>query len=107
MSEWQFEKVVDLFLQSIRLSQERVLLVNNAYRGLASLAKVSGEPSIRQKPASVSNVCSCPNQNSMEEAPLRLHTPGGLCLLLNGLLPPCPHTQVHEGSWHTHLVSSS
>ncbi|XP_047380357.1 serine/threonine kinase-like domain-containing protein STKLD1 isoform X7 [Sciurus carolinensis] len=41
MSEWQFEKAVMLFLQSIRLSQERVLLVNNAYRGLASLAKVS------------------------------------------------------------------
>ncbi|XP_077904693.1 serine/threonine kinase-like domain-containing protein STKLD1 isoform X4 [Ictidomys tridecemlineatus] len=41
MSEWQFEKVVELLLQSIRLSQERVLLVNNAYRGLASLAKVS------------------------------------------------------------------
>lgn len=47
MSEWQFEKVVELLLQSIRLSQERVLLVNNAYRGLASLAKVSGEPSVR------------------------------------------------------------
>ncbi|XP_044120300.1 serine/threonine kinase-like domain-containing protein STKLD1 [Neovison vison] len=37
----QFEDVVALFLQSIRLCQDRVLLVNNAYRGLASLAKVS------------------------------------------------------------------
>lgn len=36
--------MVALFLQSIRLCQDRVLLVNNAYRGLASLAKVSGEP---------------------------------------------------------------
>lgn len=33
-----------LFLQSLRLCQDRVLLVNNACRGLASLAKVSGEP---------------------------------------------------------------
>lgn len=32
-----------LFLQSLRLCQDRVLLVNNACRGLASLAKVSGE----------------------------------------------------------------
>lgn len=36
--------MVDLLLQSVRLYQDRVLLVNNAYRGLASLAKVSGEP---------------------------------------------------------------
>lgn len=36
--------MVDLLLQSIQLHQDRVLLVNNAYRGLASLAKVSGEP---------------------------------------------------------------
>lgn len=36
-----------LFLQSIQLCQDRVLLVNNAYRGLASLAKVSGEPGDR------------------------------------------------------------
>lgn len=33
-----------LFLQSLRLCQDRVLLVNNACRGLASLVKVSGEP---------------------------------------------------------------
>lgn len=32
-----------LFLQSLQLCQDRVLLVNNACRGLASLAKVSGE----------------------------------------------------------------
>lgn len=32
-----------LFLQSLRLCQDRVLLVNNACRGLASLAKASGE----------------------------------------------------------------
>ncbi|XP_033094572.1 serine/threonine kinase-like domain-containing protein STKLD1 isoform X9 [Trachypithecus francoisi] len=37
----QFEQVVALLLQSIRLCQNRVLLVNNAYRGLASLVKVS------------------------------------------------------------------
>lgn len=64
MSEWQFEKVVELFLRSIQLSQERVLLVNNAYRGLASLAKVSGEPRVRAK---TSPRQSCPwlltNQN--------------------------------------------
>lgn len=35
--------MVALFLKSIHLSQDRVLLVKNAYRGLASLAKVSGE----------------------------------------------------------------
>lgn len=40
--------MVALFLQSIRLCQDRVLLVNNAYRGLASLAKVSGEPGDRR-----------------------------------------------------------
>lgn len=32
-----------LFLRSVRLSRDRVLLVKNAYRGLASLVKVSGE----------------------------------------------------------------
>lgn len=37
-----------LFLRSIRLCQDRVPLVNNAYRGLASLAKVSGEPGCGQ-----------------------------------------------------------
>ncbi|XP_058380668.1 serine/threonine kinase-like domain-containing protein STKLD1 [Diceros bicornis minor] len=41
VKEHQFEEVAALFLQSIRLCQDRVLLVNNAYRGLASLAKVS------------------------------------------------------------------
>ncbi|XP_074187412.1 serine/threonine kinase-like domain-containing protein STKLD1 [Rhinolophus sinicus] len=41
IKEHQFEEVAALFLQSIRLCQDRVLLVNNAYRGLASLAKVS------------------------------------------------------------------
>lgn len=44
IKEDQFEDVAALFLRSIRLCQDRVLLVNNAYRGLASLAKVSGEP---------------------------------------------------------------
>lgn len=37
------EEVVVLLLRSIRLCQGRVQLVNNAYRGLANLAKVSGE----------------------------------------------------------------
>ncbi|XP_073746017.1 serine/threonine kinase-like domain-containing protein STKLD1 isoform X2 [Callorhinus ursinus] len=41
IKEHQFEDVVALFLRSIRLCPDRVLLVNNAYRGLASLAKVS------------------------------------------------------------------
>ncbi|KAM8803999.1 serine/threonine kinase-like domain-containing protein STKLD1 [Rhynchonycteris naso] len=41
IKERLFEGVVSLLLQSIRLCQDRVLLVNNAYRGLASLAKVS------------------------------------------------------------------
>ncbi|XP_047624787.1 serine/threonine kinase-like domain-containing protein STKLD1 isoform X3 [Phacochoerus africanus] len=41
VKEQQLEKVVVLFLQSIRLCQDRVLLVTNAYRGLASLAKAS------------------------------------------------------------------
>ena len=44
IQEQECAEVVDLLLQSIRLHQDRVLLVNNAYRGLASLAKVSGEP---------------------------------------------------------------
>ncbi|XP_061290092.1 serine/threonine kinase-like domain-containing protein STKLD1 isoform X4 [Bos javanicus] len=39
--EQECAEVVDLLLQSVRLYQDRVLLVNNAYRGLASLAKVS------------------------------------------------------------------
>ena len=38
------EEAVVLLLQNIRLRQDRVLLVNNAYRALASLAKLSGEP---------------------------------------------------------------
>ncbi|XP_060055341.1 serine/threonine kinase-like domain-containing protein STKLD1 [Erinaceus europaeus] len=41
LKEQQFEQMVELFLQSIRVGQNRVQLVNNAYRGLASLAKVS------------------------------------------------------------------
>lgn len=44
IKEHLLEEVVVLFLQSLRLCQDRVLLVNNACRGLASLAKVSGEP---------------------------------------------------------------
>ncbi|XP_005408492.1 PREDICTED: serine/threonine kinase-like domain-containing protein STKLD1 isoform X2 [Chinchilla lanigera] len=39
--EEQLEEVVVLLLRSIRLGQGRVRLVNNAYRGLASLAKAS------------------------------------------------------------------
>ncbi|XP_015842126.1 serine/threonine kinase-like domain-containing protein STKLD1 isoform X1 [Peromyscus maniculatus bairdii] len=41
IKETQFEKVVELFLRSIQLCPDRVLLVNNVCRGLASLAKVS------------------------------------------------------------------
>ncbi|XP_027278536.1 serine/threonine kinase-like domain-containing protein STKLD1 isoform X2 [Cricetulus griseus] len=41
IKESQFEHVVELFLRSIQLCPRRVLLVNNACRGLASLAKVS------------------------------------------------------------------
>uniref|UniRef100_A0A2K6FXS6 Serine/threonine kinase-like domain-containing protein STKLD1 n=2 Tax=Propithecus coquereli TaxID=379532 RepID=A0A2K6FXS6_PROCO len=41
VKESQFEQAAAVFLQSIQLCQDRVLLVNNAYRGLASLAKVS------------------------------------------------------------------
>ncbi|XP_059115842.1 serine/threonine kinase-like domain-containing protein STKLD1 isoform X5 [Peromyscus eremicus] len=41
IKESQFEKVVELFLRSIQLGPDRVLLVNNVCRGLASLAKVS------------------------------------------------------------------
>ncbi|XP_066218767.1 serine/threonine kinase-like domain-containing protein STKLD1 [Saccopteryx leptura] len=41
IKERLFEGVVSLLLRSIRLCQDRALLVNNAYRGLASLAKVS------------------------------------------------------------------
>ncbi|XP_041581845.1 serine/threonine kinase-like domain-containing protein STKLD1 isoform X3 [Vulpes lagopus] len=43
IEEHQFEDVVALFLQSIQLCQDRVPLVNNAYRGLARLAKMSEE----------------------------------------------------------------
>ncbi|XP_016008494.2 serine/threonine kinase-like domain-containing protein STKLD1 isoform X1 [Rousettus aegyptiacus] len=39
--EHQLEEVVVLLLRSVRLCQDRVLLVNNAYRGLANLVKVS------------------------------------------------------------------
>lgn len=48
IKESQFEKVVELFLRSIQLCPGRVLLVNNACRGLASLAKVSGKSGTRQ-----------------------------------------------------------
>uniref|UniRef100_A0A2K5EJ54 Serine/threonine kinase-like domain-containing protein STKLD1 n=1 Tax=Aotus nancymaae TaxID=37293 RepID=A0A2K5EJ54_AOTNA len=41
IKEQHFEQVVALLLQSVRLCQDRVLLVNCAYRGLASLVKVS------------------------------------------------------------------
>ncbi|XP_040081675.1 serine/threonine kinase-like domain-containing protein STKLD1 [Oryx dammah] len=41
IQEQECAEVADLLLQSIRLYQDRVLLVNNAYRGLASLTKVS------------------------------------------------------------------
>ncbi|XP_016052137.1 PREDICTED: serine/threonine kinase-like domain-containing protein STKLD1 [Miniopterus natalensis] len=47
IKEHLFEEVVSLFLQSIRLCQDRVLLVNSAYRGLASLAKVSEMAALR------------------------------------------------------------
>ncbi|GAB1286126.1 Serine/threonine kinase-like domain-containing protein STKLD1 [Apodemus speciosus] len=41
IKESQFEQVVVLFLRSIKLCPGRVLLVNNAVRGLASLTKLS------------------------------------------------------------------
>ncbi|KAM9082151.1 LOW QUALITY PROTEIN: serine/threonine kinase-like domain-containing protein STKLD1 [Megaptera novaeangliae] len=41
IKEQQLEEVVALLLQNIRVRQDRVLLVNNAYRALASLAKLS------------------------------------------------------------------
>ncbi|XP_013011200.3 serine/threonine kinase-like domain-containing protein STKLD1 isoform X1 [Cavia porcellus] len=41
IQEEQLEEVVALLLRSIQLGQDRVQLVNNAYRGLASLAKAS------------------------------------------------------------------
>ncbi|XP_077630757.1 serine/threonine kinase-like domain-containing protein STKLD1 isoform X3 [Crocuta crocuta] len=41
IKEHQFADAVTLLLRSIRLCQDRVRLVNNAYRGLASLAKAS------------------------------------------------------------------
>ncbi|KAL6085452.1 hypothetical protein STEG23_004654 [Scotinomys teguina] len=41
IKESQFEKVVELFLRSIQLYPDRVLLVKNVCRGLASLTKVS------------------------------------------------------------------
>lgn len=40
--------MVELFLRSIQLCPDRVLLVNNVCRGLASLAKVSGKSGARQ-----------------------------------------------------------
>ncbi|XP_053523762.1 serine/threonine kinase-like domain-containing protein STKLD1 [Artibeus jamaicensis] len=47
IGEQLFEEVVALLLQSIRLHQDRVLLVNNAYRALASLAQVSELAALR------------------------------------------------------------
>lgn len=44
IQEQECAEVADLLLRSVQLCQDRVLLLNNAYRGLASLAKVSGEP---------------------------------------------------------------
>ncbi|XP_048204772.1 serine/threonine kinase-like domain-containing protein STKLD1 [Perognathus longimembris pacificus] len=41
VKESQFEPVVTLFLRSLRLCRDRVLLVNNACRGLACLTKMS------------------------------------------------------------------
>ncbi|XP_006900685.1 PREDICTED: probable inactive protein kinase-like protein SgK071 [Elephantulus edwardii] len=41
IEEHQLEKVVVLLLRSVQLCQDRVLLVNNACRGLASLVKTS------------------------------------------------------------------
>ncbi|XP_036187351.1 serine/threonine kinase-like domain-containing protein STKLD1 [Myotis myotis] len=45
--EHLLEEMVVLFLQSLRLCQDRILLVNNACRGLASLAKVSELAALR------------------------------------------------------------
>nr|KAF6434551.1 serine/threonine kinase like domain containing 1 [Molossus molossus] len=42
-----FEEVVSLFVRSIRQGQDRVLLLNNALRGLASLAKASELAALR------------------------------------------------------------
>ncbi|KAJ8797509.1 hypothetical protein J1605_017241 [Eschrichtius robustus] len=41
IKEQQLEEVAALLLQNIRVRQDRVLLVSNAYRALASLAKLS------------------------------------------------------------------
>ncbi|KAF4016826.1 hypothetical protein G4228_007865 [Cervus hanglu yarkandensis] len=41
IQEQECAEVADLLLRSVQLCQDRVLLLNNAYRGLASLAKVS------------------------------------------------------------------
>ncbi|XP_065784214.1 serine/threonine kinase-like domain-containing protein STKLD1 [Muntiacus reevesi] len=41
IQEQECAEVADLLLRSVQLFQDRVLLLNNAYRGLASLAKVS------------------------------------------------------------------
>lgn len=48
IKEGQFEQVVVLLLRSIQLCPGRVLLVNNALRGLASLAKESGKSETSQ-----------------------------------------------------------
>ncbi|KAM9722456.1 serine/threonine kinase-like domain-containing protein STKLD1 [Dama dama] len=41
VQEQECAEVADLLLRSVQLCQDRVLLLNNAYRGLASLAKAS------------------------------------------------------------------
>ena len=69
VKEQQLEKVVVLFLQSIRLCQDRVLLVTSAYRGLASLAKASGEPGgrgvgARKRGQTTSHVCQLPTNQT-------------------------------------------
>uniref|UniRef100_A0A8C3W671 Serine/threonine kinase like domain containing 1 n=1 Tax=Catagonus wagneri TaxID=51154 RepID=A0A8C3W671_9CETA len=47
VKEQQLEEVVVLFLQSVRLCQDRAPLVTSAYRGLASLVKVSELAALR------------------------------------------------------------
>ncbi|XP_045052823.2 serine/threonine kinase-like domain-containing protein STKLD1 [Desmodus rotundus] len=47
IEEHLFEEVVSLLLQSVRLCQDGLLLVNNAYRALASLAQMSELAALR------------------------------------------------------------
>lgn len=96
-----------LFLQSIRLCQDRVLLVTSAYRGLASLAKASGEPGgrgvgARKRGQTTSHVCQLPtNQTKVKTGkstccpiiqmlPWRLFT-GCICITVS-CLPRHQHT---------------